>query len=93
MFLSQLSFTFRRTKFSSMSFWHKKTEEELKEEELKKEEARKKKEEEQEHKKHHEHHEGGSGIFTTDGKELPKIKGGWDIIGPDSGIGDNEYSG
>ena len=35
----------------------------------------------------------GSGIFTTDGKELPKIKGGYDIIGADSGLGDNDFEG
>ncbi len=35
----------------------------------------------------------GSGIFTVDGKELPKIDGGWDIIGADSGLGDNDFEG
>lgn len=35
----------------------------------------------------------GSGIFTVDGKELPQIDGGWDIIGADSGLGDNEFEG
>ena len=33
----------------------------------------------------------GSGIFTADGKELPAIPGGYDLVGPDSGLGDNEF--
>jgi hypothetical protein len=33
----------------------------------------------------------GSGIFTTDGKELPKIDGGYDISGPGGSLGDNEF--
>jgi hypothetical protein len=34
----------------------------------------------------------GSGIFTTDGKELPKIDGGYDITGgPGGTLGDNEF--
>ena len=33
----------------------------------------------------------GSGIFTTDGKELPKIDGGYDISGPGGTLGDNEF--
>ncbi len=33
----------------------------------------------------------GSGIFTADGKELPAIEGGYDLVDPDSGLGDNEF--
>lgn len=33
----------------------------------------------------------GSGIFTVDGKELPKIPGGYDFVGSDSGLGDNDF--
>ena len=33
----------------------------------------------------------GSGIFTTDGEELPKIEGGYDISGPGGTLGDNEF--
>lgn len=32
----------------------------------------------------------GSGIFTADGKELPKIEGGYDIINPGSNFNENE---
>jgi hypothetical protein len=33
----------------------------------------------------------GSGIFTADGKELPKIPGGYDIVGPGGSLGDNDF--
>ena len=33
----------------------------------------------------------GSGIFTVDGKELPAIEGGYDLVDPDSGFGDNGF--
>jgi hypothetical protein len=32
----------------------------------------------------------GSGIFTTDGRELPNIEGGYDFSGPGGTLGDNE---
>ncbi|MCW3079590.1 hypothetical protein [Segetibacter sp.] len=35
--------------------------------------------------------EEGSGIFTTDGKELPKIEGGYDIIEPGGSLGDDDF--
>lgn len=35
--------------------------------------------------------EEGSGIFTVDGKELPKIDGGYDIIEPGGTLGDDEF--
>lgn len=35
--------------------------------------------------------EEGSGIFTTDGKELPKIEGGYDIVDPGGSLGDDEF--
>jgi hypothetical protein len=34
--------------------------------------------------------EEGSGIFTADGKELPKIEGGYDIINPGSNFNEND---
>lgn len=34
--------------------------------------------------------EEGSGIFTTDGKELPKIDGGYDVVNPGYNLGENE---
>lgn len=33
----------------------------------------------------------GSGIFTVDGKELPDIPGGYDLVEPDSGLGDSDF--
>jgi len=33
----------------------------------------------------------GSGIFTADGKELPEIEGGYDLIGPGGTLGDDEF--
>jgi hypothetical protein len=33
----------------------------------------------------------GSGIFTADGKELPKIDGGYDLIEPGGSLGDDEF--
>ena len=36
--------------------------------------------------------EEGSGIFTTDGKELPKIEGGYDLIDPGGSLGDDELA-
>lgn len=35
--------------------------------------------------------EEGSGIFTADGEELPKIEGGYDIIEPGGTLGDDEF--
>lgn len=35
--------------------------------------------------------EEGSGIFTADGKELPKIDGGYDIINPGGNLSDDEF--
>jgi hypothetical protein len=35
--------------------------------------------------------EEGSGIFTADGKELPKIDGGYDIVDPGGTLGDDEF--
>jgi len=32
----------------------------------------------------------GSGIFTTDGKELPDIEGGYDFYEPGGSLGDND---
>jgi|GEM_PF-5183323 len=48
--------------------------------------GKKKNNEETEDKKEEE----GSGIFTADGKELPKIEGGYDIINPGTSFTDNE---
>jgi hypothetical protein len=36
--------------------------------------------------------EDGSGIFTADGKELPKIDGGYDLIDPGGTLGDDELT-
>ncbi|MCW3108740.1 MAG: hypothetical protein JWQ09_3246 [Segetibacter sp.] len=36
--------------------------------------------------------EEGSGIFTVDGKELPKIDGGYDLIDPGGNLGDDELT-
>jgi hypothetical protein len=33
----------------------------------------------------------GSGIFTADGEELPKIEGGYDLIEPGGTLGDDEF--
>jgi hypothetical protein len=33
--------------------------------------------------------EEGSGIFTVDGKELPKVEGGYSFHGPGGTLGDN----
>lgn len=38
-----------------------------------------------------ENKEEGSGIFTTDGEELPKIEGGYDIVGPGGSLGNGEF--
>jgi hypothetical protein len=35
--------------------------------------------------------EEGSGIFTADGKELPEIEGGYDIVDPGGSLGDDEF--
>jgi len=35
--------------------------------------------------------EEGSGIFTADGDELPKIEGGYDLIDPGGSLGDDEF--
>ena len=35
--------------------------------------------------------QGGSGIFTVDGKELPNIEGGYDIINPGGSLGDDDF--
>lgn len=36
--------------------------------------------------------EEGSGIYTTDGKELPKIDGGYTIVGgPGGTLGENKF--
>jgi hypothetical protein len=35
--------------------------------------------------------EEGSGIFTADGKELPKVDGGYDLIEPGGTLGDDEF--
>ena len=35
--------------------------------------------------------EEGSGIFTADGKELPKIDGGYDVIEPGGSLGDDDF--
>lgn len=35
--------------------------------------------------------EEGSGIFTADGKELPDIEGGYDLIDPGGNLGDDEF--
>ena len=35
--------------------------------------------------------EEGSGIFTADGKELPKIDGGYDIIEPGGTLADDQF--
>jgi hypothetical protein len=35
--------------------------------------------------------EEGSGIFTADGKELPKVDGGYDLIEPGGSLGDDEF--
>jgi len=35
--------------------------------------------------------EEGSGIFTADGKELPKIDGGYDFIEPGGSLGDDDF--
>jgi hypothetical protein len=35
--------------------------------------------------------EEGSGIFTADGKELPKIEGGYDFIEPGGSLGDDDF--
>jgi hypothetical protein len=35
--------------------------------------------------------EEGSGIFTADGKELPKIDGGYDIVDPGGSLGDDDF--
>jgi hypothetical protein len=35
--------------------------------------------------------EQGSGVFTADGEELPKIDGGYDIIEPGGGMGDDDF--
>lgn len=35
--------------------------------------------------------EEGSGIFTADGEELPKIEGGYDIVGPGGSLGNGEF--
>ena len=35
--------------------------------------------------------ETGSGIFTVDGKELPKVEGGYDIINPGSTLSDDGF--
>jgi hypothetical protein len=34
--------------------------------------------------------EEGSGIFTADGKELPEIEGGYDLIDPGGSLGDDD---
>lgn len=34
----------------------------------------------------------GSGIFTTDGKELPKVDGGYTIYNPGGSLGDNRIT-
>lgn len=34
--------------------------------------------------------EEGSGIFTVDGKELPEIDGGYDLIDPGGSLGDDD---
>lgn len=36
--------------------------------------------------------EEGSGIFTADGKELPNIEGGYDLIDPGGNLGDDELT-
>ena len=59
----------------------------IKDDEEKKKEHEASKEKDDKEKKEFE----GSGIFTADGKELPKIPGGYDLVGPDSGLGDNEF--
>ncbi len=33
----------------------------------------------------------GSGIFTVDGKELPEIEGGYDIINPGGNLADDDF--
>ena len=33
----------------------------------------------------------GSGIFTVDGKELPKIEGGYTAYNPGGSLGDNDF--
>jgi hypothetical protein len=35
--------------------------------------------------------EEGSGLFTPDGKELPKIDGGYDVIEPGGSLGDDGF--
>ncbi|GEO07633.1 hypothetical protein [Segetibacter aerophilus] len=35
--------------------------------------------------------EQGSGVFTADGKELPNIEGGYDIIEPGGSMGDDDF--
>jgi hypothetical protein len=40
--------------------------------------------------KNTEKQEEGSGIFTADGKELPKIDGGYDVIDPGGSLGDDD---
>ena len=35
--------------------------------------------------------EEGSGLFTSDGKELPKIDGGYDLIEPGGTLGDDQF--
>ena len=67
------------------SFFH--LDDKHKDDEEKKKEHEASKEKDDKEKKEFE----GSGIFTTDGKELPKIPGGYDLVGPDSGLGDNEF--
>ena len=50
-----------------------------------------KKEEEKKEDKTIEKKEQGSGIFTADGEELPKIEGGYDFIDPGGSLGDDEF--
>ncbi|MGI8635422.1 MAG: hypothetical protein ACR2KZ_08465 [Segetibacter sp.] len=50
-----------------------------------------KKNEEKEENKKIEKEQEGSGIFTADGEELPKIEGGYDLIDPGGSLGDDEF--
>jgi hypothetical protein len=54
---------------------HKEDDDELKERDLNKNEKK----------------EEGSGIFTADGEELPKIDGGYDIIEPGGNMGNDDF--
>ncbi len=53
--------------------------------------SKSKKTEEKEENKKIEKEEEGSGIFTADGEELPKIEGGYDLIDPGGSLGDDEF--